>query len=609
MYDGAKFTQVGDVADSSVLRSFQMNFLVLPTGEILGVETDHPNMEIFPAVCCSAKSWAPTIASFPSAITDGTTYTISGTQFNGFTYGASYGDDVQASTNYPLVRVTNTATKAVSYCATFNFSTMGVATGNAKVSTQFSCDAPEGASTLEVVANGIASAPVKVVIALRLTTLYSFCSQGGTNCTDGSNPEGDLVMDASGNLYGVTEDDGTNCDRSTNSGCGGTVFELPFNAATGKYDSAVKTLYTFCPSSDGPPDCPDGDYPASGVIMDASGNLYGTTDLGGTNYDAGTVFELPFDSGTKKYASAVKTLYTFCPTGKSSADCPDGANPRAALIMDLSGNLFGTTALGGAQSAGTVFELPFDVAAKRYASAVKILYNFCSQGGDDCTDGSTPEASLIVDPSGNLYGTTVYGGKYYGTVFELPYDPATKAYSSAIKTLSSFCSNGKSGCAGVPEAGVIMDALGNLYGTTAEGGLHYGGTVYEIPYDASAKKYDAAQTLYSFCSQGGNSCTDGDDPIGGLIIDQSENLYGTTYGGGSASRGTVFELPFNSEAQKYASAVTTLHNFCSEGGSSCSDGGEPQTRLILDGLSGTLYGTTAEGGGSENGGTLFEITP
>jgi hypothetical protein len=223
------------------------------------------------------------------------------------------------------------------------------------------------------------------------------------------------------------------------------VFALPFNSATGKYDSAVKTLYNFCPAV--PPDCPDGFIPAAGVIMDVSGNLYGTTDAGDTNFDAGTVFELPFDSATKKYASAVKTLYNFCTKGKNDTDCPDGANSQAALVMDLSGNLFGTTSAGGGGflSYGTVFELPFDVAAKRYASAVRILYSFCSQGGENCTDGAVPLAGLIIDASGNLYGTTSQGGSEdegKSTVFELAYDPATKAYASAIKTLYSFCSQG-----------------------------------------------------------------------------------------------------------------------------------------------------------------------
>jgi uncharacterized repeat protein (TIGR03803 family) len=609
MYDGAKFTQVGDVADSSVLRSFQMNFLVLPTGEILGVETDHPNMEIFPAVCCSAKSWAPTIASFPSAITDGTTYTITGTQFNGLTYGASFGDDEQANTNYPLVRVTNTATKEVSYCATFNFSSMGVATGNAKVSTQFSCDAPEGASTLEVVANGIASAPVKVAIALRLTTLYSFCTQGGNNCTDGATPNG-LIMDASGNLYGTTRAGGTNCNASTDAGCGGTVFELTFNSATGKYDSAVKTLYAFC-RKDGA--CANGSQPDAGLIMDASGNLYGTT----ADPDAGTVFELTFDSAKKQYASAVTTLYAFC----QKTSCLDGDHPFGGLTMDAAGNLYGVTSAGGNEDEGTIFELTFDSAAKKYASAVKTLYSFCPQGGDDCTDGYTPSGRLFIDPSGNLFGTAsgADSAGNYGTVFVLPYSSATHKYASAIQILYRFCQHPQAGggeCTtdGISPEALIMDASGNLYGTTLQGGTKYGGgIVFELPFDSDTQKYASAdKILYRFCSKvSNNDCTDGYNPNLGLIMDQSGNLYGTTSLGGLEDDGTVFELPFNSESKEYASAVTTLHSFCPNVKNfACADGNLPSGGLIQDGLSGTLYGTTSLGGaGVSPGGTVFEFTP
>ena len=113
IFDGTAFTQVGDVADSASLSSYEMNFLVLPTGEVLGVETDFANMELFPPGCCADPSWAPTITTFPATIVNGEVYEITGTQFNGLTSGAAYGDDEQASTNYPLVRVTDTSTKEV----------------------------------------------------------------------------------------------------------------------------------------------------------------------------------------------------------------------------------------------------------------------------------------------------------------------------------------------------------------------------------------------------------------------------------------------------------------------------------------------------------------
>jgi uncharacterized repeat protein (TIGR03803 family) len=322
------------------------------------------------------------------------------------------------------------------------------------------------------------------------------------------------------------------------------------------------------------------------------------------------VFELPFNSTSKTYASSIKTLYSFCrhETGDGQG-CTDGGMPRVGLIADVSGNLYGTTEEGGSSEDGTLFELRFNPAAKTYANEDQVLHNFCSLS--DCTDGATPEASLFVDPSGNLFGVTEEGGsstEEAGTLFELPYDSATHKYASAIRVLYNFCSVGGSDCTdgSSPVGGVIMDPTGNLYGTTGERGSG-AGTVFKLSFDHGTQKYaKMVQTLYSFCSQGGTNCTDGDGP-GSLIMDESGNLYGTTYSGGTHYSGTVFELPFNFESKEYASTVTILYNFCSKGGSSCVDGSYPQGSLIQDEFSGILYGTT-ESGGANGEGTIFQLT-
>jgi hypothetical protein len=165
LFNGTGFTQIADVADSPNLSSFEMNFLVLPSGEVLGVETDYDNSEILPAICCANAAWAPTITSVSSdTLTAGASYTLNGTQLNGLTQGATFGDDAQADTNFPLVRITNTATSHVFYARSFGF-TRTIARGAAS-STSFAVPSKieTGSSSLVVVANGIASKPVAVTV-------------------------------------------------------------------------------------------------------------------------------------------------------------------------------------------------------------------------------------------------------------------------------------------------------------------------------------------------------------------------------------------------------------------------------------------------------------
>jgi uncharacterized repeat protein (TIGR03803 family) len=337
--------------------------------------------------------------------------------------------------------------------------------------------------------------------AQTLTTLYSF-----TGGSDGATPFAGLISDPSGNLYGTTQIDG---DAGA-----GTVFELV--NSSGNY--TVKVLYSFTGGS-------DGGYPfAGGLISDSSGNLYGTTQGGGAAGN-GTVFELVNSSGN--YTE--KVLYSF--TGGS-----DGGGPLGGLIADSSGNLYGTTAAGN----GTVFELVNS--SGNYTE--KVLYSFT--GG---SDGRQPFAGLIFDSSGNLYGTTLFGGAAgNGTVFEL----VNSSGNYTEKVLYSF-TNGSDG--GQPAAGLIFDSSGNLYGTTGSGGAAGAGTVFELVN--SSGNY-TERVLYSF---GGS---DGANPVAGLIADASGNLYGTTALGGAAGAGTVFEL-VNSSGNYTEKVLYSFTSFTSDG--------------------------------------------
>ncbi|OAF17572.1 beta strand repeat-containing protein [Bradyrhizobium neotropicale] len=331
------------------------------------------------------------------------------------------------------------------------------------------------------------------------------------NGTNGSAPEfGNLIFDSNGNLFGTTLRGGAYGY--------GTVFEIP-KTANG-YASAPTVLVSFTSSN--------GAYPSGSLLADANGNLFGTTVSGGAA-GQGTVFEIAkTDSG---YANAPTTLVSF-----TSAN----ASPNGGLIADANGNLFGTTSSGGPNNAGTVFEIA--KTANGYASAPTTLINF------NYSNGGNPSGSLIADANGNLFGTTSSGGaSASGTVFEIA--KTANGYASTPTTLVSF--NGRSNGA-QPRGSLIMDANGNLFGTTNRGGANQYGTVFEIAKSANGYA-SAPTTLASFDSQGGVY------PYGGLIMDANGNLYGTTSDGGGSFDGAIFEIA--KTANGYSSNVTTLLSF------------------------------------------------
>src|SRR5664280_840402 len=271
-----------------------------------------------------------------------------------------------------------------------------------------------------------------------------------------------------------------------------------------------------------------------------------------------------------------KVLHNF------NNDGTDGVGPRASLIFDAAGNLYGTTRIGGTYGSGTVFEL-MPVAGGTWTE--QVLHSF-----GNGADGREPVAGLILDTAGNLYGTTVAGGTYGdGTVFELT--PAAGG-NWTEQVLHNFNSDGTDGTN--PNAGLIFDATGNLYGTTPDGGTYaYYGTVFELTPDGSGGWTE--RVLHSF----GNG-TDGSSPYTGLVFDAAGNLYGATlYGGTYGAAGTVFEL---TPAGGGTWTEQVLHNF-----GSGTDGANPYAALVRD-AAGNLYGTTNYGG-TNNDGTVFEITP
>ncbi|MFI5379194.1 MAG: choice-of-anchor tandem repeat GloVer-containing protein [Tepidisphaerales bacterium] len=318
------------------------------------------------------------------------------------------------------------------------------------------------------------------------------------NGSNGANPVSSLIMDSAGDLFGTTYGGGTSSK--------GSIFEIAAGSNT------VTSLASF--------NTTNGANPYGHLVRDASGNLFGTAHSGGDVADDpngagfGTIFELPSGSST------ITALATFNKT--------NGANSYGGLVMDSSGNLFGATFGGGdANGDGTIFELPAG------SSTITTLALF--KGG---AAGANPVGDLYMDASGNLFGTTYNGGDIaddpngygLGTIFKLPHG------SSTISVLATF--NGTNGAK--PYDGLVVDSSGNLFGTASAGGDANGdGTVFELPSGASSITRLAAFS-------GG---TNGAKPYGDLVIDANGNLFGTTNGGGDASgQGIVFEVAAGSNA-------------------------------------------------------------
>ncbi len=392
------------------------------------------------------------------------------------------------------------------------------------------------------------------------TVLHSF-----GNGTDGEGPQAGLVQDDAGNLYGTTAVGGIHQY--------GTVFELSPREGGGWIETV---LHSFNRNGT------DGAYPYAGLVLDAAGNLYGTTTSGGIHTcdgiyaGCGTIFELSPRQGG---GWTETVLHSF-------GSLADGYYPYAGLIFDSHGNLYGTTFGGGIHGYGTAFEL---TPREGGGWTETVLHSF-----GNGTDGVSPDAGLIFDSLGNLYGTTNSGGIHNaGTAFEL----SPREGGGWTETVLHSFGNGSDGAN--PDAGLVLDGHGNLYGTTLAGGIHtclnYNcGTVFELSPEEGGDW--AERVLHSFNQNG----SDGAHPVADLIFDAAGNLYGTTLDGGIHTYyGAVFEL---SPAEGGNWTERVLHSF-----GNGTDGVSPYAGLIF-GSTGNLYGTTTAGG-IHGGGTVFQITP
>ena len=328
-----------------------------------------------------------------------------------------------------------------------------------------------------------------------------------------------------------------------------------------------KVIYNFTGGQDGA-------SPEAGLTMDRAGNLYGTAYEGGGN-NRGTVFKLAH----KGSGWVFSPLYSF--TGRE-----DGGAPIARVVFGPDGSLYGTTEFGGrncGSGCGTVFNLKPPPAACRTALCawtLTVLYRFSG-----FSDGANPGyGDLIFAQAGNIYGTTYFGGNNaQGVVYELT--PSNGSWTEKSIYLFSGSSDGA-----YPYSGVVFDKSGNLYGTTYAAGAHGYGTVFELTPSGSGW---TENTLYGF-----QSATDGGKPFGGLVFDDSGNLYGATSSGGPGSGGTAYELTSSNGSWTF----DVLYGFAS---SAYQPG--PYGSLTFD-VAGNLYGTTTKEG-THSAGSVFKMTP
>ena len=381
----------------------------------------------------------------------------------------------------------------------------------------------------------IAARPMQ---AQTLTVLHNFSDEN-----DGGYPGSPLTSDGAGNFYGTTVEGGLGAMSGPTPGAG-TVFELSPNGSGGWNETL---LYSFCEpyfmST-----CPDGDGPTGPVVFDTAGNLYGTTCAGGAyGYEYGPGYGVVFK------LSPVGTLWTE--TVLYNFSSLDGSCPQNGLIMDSAGNLYGTNSAGVFEVSpsgsgwteqlvyayGGPAALTIDAAGDIFVNGTRDIFELSPNG----KGGWNPKwvqtfhnyddffSPLVLDQAGNLYGTRRRGGaKGYGAIYKL----SPEKNGSWTKTILYSFQGGTDGR--YPDGGLVFDAAGNLYGTTAEsfgGGYHrqfYGyGNVFELVAGS-----DQLTVLWSF------NGTDGDFPYGSLIRDTAGNLYGIGFEGGSGGYGIAFEV-------------------------------------------------------------------
>jgi uncharacterized repeat protein (TIGR03803 family) len=362
----------------------------------------------------------------------------------------------------------------------------------------------------------------------------------------GTAPLAGLYKAPDGQLYGTTNSGGTY-------GGAGTVFRV-------SQGGSLTTLANFYSTGNG---FPGGSLPQSRLVQAGDGNFYGTTNDGSTTSNLGTVFRLT-------PAGVLTTLVSF-----NNSGLPRGADPSCGLTLGPDGSLYGVTQNGGTSFAGTVFKVTT-------SGVLTTLVNFTGTSGTAL--GSSPRASLVLASDGNFYGTTATGGAgNFGTIFRLT--PA-----GALTTLVQLTGTTGAFPGATPTGSLVQGADGHLYGTTVGGGVNGFGTVFRVTLGAGFT------SLVSFSGTTGSAL--GNGPKGGLVQLAGGTFFGTTQTGGMGNVGTVF-------AMTPAGVLTTLVSFTGSTGAVL--GSTPQGDLV-EGTDGLLYGTT-NGGGLNNNGTIFKITP
>jgi uncharacterized repeat protein (TIGR03803 family) len=414
-----------------------------------------------------------------------------------------------------------------------------------------------------------------------------------------------------------------------------------------------RVLHDFCKAAN----CADGAYAVEAPAMDSDGDLYGVTYMRGQG-GYGALWELvPHDGGARYYKHVLKG---FC--DEETADCGSGGRPMAGPVMDVNGNLYGTTSRTDGNYCGTVYEMPAAITAARFKPQLRVLHTFAYKG-DACAPNSGSleyqgkDSGQAYDGTSPLFGMTQYGGlSGNGAVYKLtPPKPGRKKwtetvlYSFCVQTLrNTNCQDGKN-----PQGNLVMDGSGNLFGATNDGkvfemsqdGLTFnvlytsttgetytaliidgGGTLHGVADGGGATGYGTLFSLAPTCAACGRiglgyqytllhdfcagDCADGAGP-NSLVMDASGNIFGTAFSGGTnpappnstyTGAGTVFEYT-------QAGSFFPLHQFCAQ--DVCTDGGAPVGGLMLS-SGGAMFGTTAGGGSTANvkygAGTVYELS-
>jgi uncharacterized repeat protein (TIGR03803 family) len=400
------------------------------------------------------------------------------------------------------------------------------------------------------------------------SSCLEYVFNAGYISNDGFGSMAQPIEDSSHNFWGTTEFGGTTGE--------GTVWELVYDSGTSSYSERV--VYSFGTATN------DGLLPASSLVFGNDGNLYGTTQAGGS-IGAGAVFKITVGTGE------VKTVYSF---GTNSGD---GSIPNTGLVLGSDGNFYGTTSYGGANNTGIVYQINSSTFDETILASFGMQYLVPAYYPNSVL---LPYAAGTSSSTLTFLGTSGGGGPQgEGTVYGVSFAIPVTANSATLTNLHGFGATSSDGYD--PTGGVILGTDGNYYGVTSSGGVNDSGTVFALQVTLSGSSLVGTELqFYSFESF--STAGAAHIPMGGLVSAGGGVYYGTTEIGGANSTGTVFEIQVTGSGPSYAESI--VYSFRS---SATSDVREPMTGVYL-GQNGNLYGTTFQGGQYDSGG-IFRIQP